>query len=141
MIRKRHNNWDGYNEQHHECPYEDWDGNDRRQPIIIEQPSQSVPQDSIVNRLLASPGISIVYGILLGIGSYVWNQHDQIKNMEFKIQQLSDKHVEHEKSDVEFKDQYKDISKKIDALKDQIQSVEQTVMSLYSSSKMTIKTK
>lgn len=135
IRRKQHQNWDGYIERDYE-----WDGIDRRQPqIIVEQPSQ--PEPSPIAKLFSGSMIPILYAIISGVFMFAWNQHDTIKELQFQQKQLMEKHTDHEKSDIEFKDQYKDVNKKLDSLKDQIQSIEQTVMSMYQSSKVSIKAK
>lgn len=136
MLRDNYNGWDGterrsidrrnitrdevgyyvndYPPQHHEQPQ-----------VIIEQPKQ---QWKITPAIL----IAALYPIIGGIGSYTWQANERITKIEYNIQTITDRHNNHEKEDIEFKQELKELSTKIDRLKEQLSSMDNTVMQVLS---------
>lgn len=125
----------------------EWDGRERRyadrriakdegyyipehheQPVIIEQP----PKDN--KWLSPSVLVAMLYPIMGAIATFSWNTHDRITAVEYKIQSVVDRHNQHEKEDIEFKNELKDLNTKIDKLKEQLSSVDQTMMQMMSES-------
>lgn len=106
-----------YPPQHHEQPQ-----------VIIEQP----PIEQKDYKWVPSALAGILYPIVIGLGTFVWHANDRITGVEYKIQSSVDRQTQHEKDDIEFKNELKELNSKIDRLKEQLSSVDQTIMQMMS---------
>ena len=112
-----------------------WDGVDRRRQVvehiehIVEPPKEKKPLIPL------SVMIPILYALLSGIFVFAWNMHDKQLSLEFNIKQLADKFTDHEKDDIEFKQNFKDVKSDIDHLEKQLISYDSTLIELMSKPK------
>jgi hypothetical protein len=106
-----------------------WDGIERRQIVehiehFVEPPKEKKPIIPL------SAMIPILYALLSGVFVFAWNMHDKQLSLEYNIKQLADKFTDHEKDDIEFKQNFKDIKIEIDKLEKQLLSYDSTLIEL-----------